>query len=88
VILNPISIGTRGYVTLAAVAIATFGYVQVDDIFYASGGFDMAGAATFSTVTSVSPNGGVVMSGAATIDFIPGGGGGARKQWYRLGLGV
>lgn len=87
-ILSPISIATRGYVTLAAVAIATFGYVQLDDILYASGGFDMAGAATFSTVTLVSPAGGMTMAGAATIDFIPGGGGEARKQWYRLGLGV
>ena len=88
-ILSPISIATRGYAPLAALAIASMGYVAAeDDIFYASGGLELSGAATFTVVTSVTPTGGLVLGGAATFEYIPPGGvGDAARRWYRLGVG-
>lgn len=85
--LNPISIATRGYAPLAVIAVATFGYVSVDDVLYAEGGISLSGQADFTTVTHVEPEGGIVLGGAASFEFVPAGGGGTRR-WYRLGLGT
>lgn len=88
-ILNPLSIATKGYVPLAALAIASFGYIAAeDDVLYASGGISLSGASTFTVVTSVTPTGGVVLGGQATFEYVPPGGlGDSSRRWYRLGVG-
>jgi hypothetical protein len=87
-ILNPLSIATRGYAPLAAIAVATMGYVQLDAVLYPEGGIEFAGAADFSLVATITPTGGVSFSGTAEVSFVPAGAGAAVRRWYRLGLGV
>lgn len=86
--LNPISIATMGYAPLAALAIASFGYIAGDDVFYASGGIVLSGAADFTVVTTITPAGGLVLGGSAIFEYVPPGGTGENyRRWYRLGVG-
>lgn len=86
-ILEPVSIATRGYSVLEPITVATMGYVY--DVFtvYPEGGFTFSGAGDFTRVANQVPAGGISFGGAASISFVPGSGGALRRLWYRLGLG-
>ena len=89
-ILNPIRIATRGYVDLEPISIASMGYVDLGNVYTVipDGGFTMDGAGDFSAIWEYTADGGVTFSGAASFSWVPVAGGGARRYWYRLGLGV
>ena len=86
-ILEPVSIATRGYSVLEPITVATMGYVY--DVFtvYPEGGLVFSGAALTTQVANQEPAGGISFGGAAQITFVPGAGGALRRLWYRLGLG-